>query len=427
MSAIHPLEQAYQKAAKDPEARADFYQMLVKSTVFVVGRQEPPEKEGQAPHVHLKQWQQPDGQTALPFFASAESLKKVLPGDEPTLTMPVVDLFRLTRGTTVVFTTPEGAKSFLPDEVEAILAATLTLDPLALALLRAARENSEDAKKAFYAALINSQVFVRGRPRDDSQRKPGPETRSLKENDQFILASMPHPHIEGQKILPFFSSLEHLRTFVRADDTYLSFPALAFLSMAAGMDVPLVLNPGFEPHKFFTREEIEFILGTARPEPFEPRHFKPGGQVSLGPPEVYPQELVGALLDFLPAHRQVKAAYLTAMREETAEARPILVIGFEGEGELTEMFRGAAELVEQYGADGQPVDFATVRPGEEGLSRYFLEKVRPFYLRPTQRNRNGEKIEKDESGPEGVGRESCGQAGFFGRLKRIFGGGSEKQ
>jgi len=427
MSEAHPLEELFKKAADDPDARASFYEALMNSAVYVVGRPEEETEEGQsAPHVQIKQWRQPDGNMALPFFASEEALRRTLPEETEVMPIGVVDLFRLSGGTTLVFTADGRAKPFLPDEIEALLASTMALDPLALALLKTARENTEANRVAFYSTLVNAQIFLLGRPKDET-RNPSAEKKLINQEDQFYFHAIDHPHLKGQKVLPFFSSLEHLKRFVRTEETYLSFPAMAFFNMALGLDTPLVLNPGYEPHKFFSREEIESILQAARPEPFEPRHFKAGSKVVLGPPETYPQELVGALLDFLPEHREVKAAYLTMMKEEETDGEPVLVIGFEAEGDLSRMFREAAPLVNEYATEGMAIDFAKVARGEGGLSQYFLDKVRPFYLRPTQRNNSKNAAPGSEKAGQDSPVEKYDKPGFFGRFKRIFGSSKKNE
>ncbi len=420
MSELHPLEEVFKKAAADPEARAAFYQALMNSAAHVVGRPED-KHDGAAAHIQLKQWQQPDGSMALPFFASLESLRQTLGDSEPHLALPVVDLFRMAQGVTLVFTTPQGSKAFPPDEIEALLASTMALDPLALALLRAVKENTEEARRGFYSLLVNSQVFVIGKPRGEGDEEPEPGERVMSEHDQFMIASCPHPFVEDELVVPFFSSLEHLKRASKEGQTYLAFPALTFFALTKALDRALILNPGFEPHKLFAKDEVDFLLTSAKPEPFERRTFQPGTKVFLGPPEVYPQELVGALLDFLPRFPEIRTAYLAHMREDTEDAPPVLVIGFEAEGELTEMFRAAGDLVAQYAEEGQAIDFARVDSGEKGLSQYFLEKVSPFYRRSVRRDEpKAEAAAAAKKTPPP--KEAYDKPGFFGRLKRIFGG-----
>jgi len=429
MTESHPLEEALKRAANDPEAREAFYKALISSTVHVVGRTEPTEDEDHKGHIQLKQWQQADGVMALPFFASEESLKRTLGEDEPHLTIPVLDLFQLTRGTTLVFTTPDGGKAFTPDEIETLLASVFALDPLAQALSLAARENTDEARNAFYQTLVNSQVYVLGKPNDE-HHSPSSEARQMGENDQFFISSCPHPHQEGELVVPFFSSLEHLKRFVKKEETYLTFQALTFFELTQALKKDVVLNLGFEVTKFFRPEEVESLLKSVRPNKpangeaddtgFAPRRIDPNTQVILSPPKEYPQELVRALLDFLPEHRDVKAAYLTTMRTEGGDPDPVLIIGFDSEGDMAELCRAAEPLVAEHADPDQVVDFAKIVPGEPGLSQYFLEQTSPFYLRPIIR---GQASGGDAAGTKEAAEEKIvSQPGFFDRLKRIFGG-----
>ncbi len=427
-AAVHELELALKKAVSSPETRPLFYKTLMESSVYVVGQQEPPEGPGQEPHIHLKQWQQPDGSLALPFFATAERLRETLGPDEPCLALAARDLFRLSgSAATLVFTTAEGSKAFKPDEIAALVSMSIAQDPLALALIRATKENTEEARRNFYNVLINSQVFVVGHPLDENGQPVELEEgqsvvrRDFLPQDRFTIASCPHPHLKDKKVVPFFSSTEYLRLMARPGQKFMSFPALTFLHMAKGLGEPLVLNPGSNNFKFFTAEEVDFLLSAARQEPFEARHFKPGAKVLLGPPEQYPQELVRNLLDFLPQYPEVKAAWLACLREGDEKAPPVLVIGFQAEGELTEMFRAASELVSANAPEDMPVDFARVSVGEKGLSEYFLEKVRPFYRRSTAETPDKAATETAEPA-ESQASETYDKPGFFGRLKRIFGG-----
>ena len=427
VTALHELELMLKNAVADPAARPLFYKALMESSVYVVGKPEEPEKEGEAPHLQLKQWQQPDGSMALPFFATGERLQEILGKDEPVVALAAKELFRLSGGAlTLVFTTSEGSKAFKADEIAALLSMSVAQDPLALALIQANEENTDEARRNFYNVLINSHVFVIGHPvGDDGQPVPlenpaGVGHRTMSEDDRFSISSCPHPHIEGKVVIPFFTSPEHLSLMVKEGQKYMGFAAMAFFGMARNMGQQLVLNPGSKYHKFFTEEELDFLLNAAKEEPFEARHFKPGTKVMLGPPAKYPQELVRELLDFLPNHPVVSAAYLVTIREDNEEAPPVLVIGFEADGDLTEMFRAAGSLVGEFAPADMPVDFARIVHGEKGLSQYFLEKVSPFYRRAI----NGLNATKpqDVAGESSARQEQYDKPGFFGRVKRIFGG-----
>lgn len=425
MSDLSQLEETLKKATADPEARPAFYETLMNSTVHVVGIQDKGTPT-EAPYIHLKQWLQPDGSIAIPFFPTLAILQKVLKDEQNYLELPIPDLFRLTRGVTLVLTTAGNlAKAFQPSEVETLLASRMTLDPLAKALTKATRDGTEESRRIFYNILINSRLFVFGEPKDrrDGQ-PPTPGIKTIAPGDQFLIASIPHPFRKEEQVLPFFSSEELLTLAAgrfKVKGGFLAFQALPFLNMAKSMGQTLILNPDFAGYKLFTQDEIDFLLQAATQEPFEQRTYKPGGKIFLGPPEIYPQELVSALLDFLPGHPEVLVAYLTTLREDTEDAPPTLVIGLETEGDLTAMMRAAGPLVTSHSrSKWSNIDFAKVTLGEKGLSQYFLDQVNPFYRRAFNRDQTvvqSNQPPKETIAPE---RKNFEGQGFISRLKRIF-------
>jgi len=416
MGEASQLMDALKKAAAEPKARPAFYEILLKTTIIVPGLS----KEGQdgaPPQLSFKQWSQPEGFMAIPFFTNPEDLKKVLGEEEPFLSLPALDLFRVTRGTTLVLTSPDGlGKAFKPDEVDMILSSELAMDPLAAALAKAVREESPEARNAFYLVFINSRLFVFGEPREkEGEAAPNPE-------DKFVIATIAHPQKEGERIIPCFSAIDLLQRAARAgglppQTTFLGFPALELLKMARGMGLPLVMNLGSITYKIFNPEEIDFLLAQARPRLYEERQLPAGSKVSLTPPEVYPQEMVGALLDFLPGLTEVKAAYLTSLKDDSAEAVPVLVIGLETEegADISAILQKTAPLVVERAPKGQAIDFTQVTPGEKGLSQLMLAQVSPFYRRA---------LTPEAAPPSPAPEEPGGNdaPGLFGRLKRIFKG-----
>jgi len=445
MSEANQLTEALKKASAEPEARPAFYELLLKTTIFVPGiRREG--QNGAAPQFGFKQWPQPTGATAIPFFPDLEGLQKTLGQEEPYLTLPTLDLFRMTRGTTLVLTCQDGlGKAFKPDEVDMILSSGLALDPLAAALEKAVREENNENKATFYRIFINSQVFVFGEPRTPEgeprtlEGEPaGP--RPLGPDDKFVIATISHPQKEGERIIPFFSSGDLLQRAAKAANlppqtTFLGLPSLNLLKMARGMGLPMVLNLGPMTYKIFHPEEIDFLLAQVKPPPmYEERQLPAGSQVALTPPEVYPQELVRVLLDSLPGLPEVKAAYLTTMKENSPEAEPVLVIGLETEegADISEILRKTTPLVASHAPKGQAVDFTQVKPGEKGLSQLLLEKIEPFYRRPLPGTGalRTEALQGPET-PEGTVAPAAQEegptaptapTGLFARLKRVFKG-----
>lgn len=436
MSDPHPLIEALKKAAADPGSRQAFYELLLKSTIFAPAMEESG-TEGVSAQVRFKQWEQPQGFLAIPFFAALEDLRQTLGPEEPHLSLPALDFFRMTRGATVALVTLDsGAKTFQPPEVEALLSASLAAaastdlgqeDSLAQALEKAAREDGDQAKNAFYSLLINARVYVFGQPRSAESAPGSAGLPDVSPEDKFILATAAHPHLAGQRIIPFFSSVELLRRSVQGADpanpagqSFLGFGALTLFKLAQNMGLPLILNPGPRVYKIFSLEEVGFILEHARPEPFERRQFQTGTKIFLGPPEVQPRDLTEDLRRFFSGQPEVRSAYLTTLRESSEKAAPALVIGLETEAgaDLTGILRLAGPVAARHARPGQAIDFAQVVPGEKGLSQFFLERVQPFH----RRSPGGEEGPPDRPPDLAGGWAQYETSGFFGRLKRIFKG-----
>ena len=377
MSQASPLMEALREAAEKEEARPAFYNLLMRATVFVPGVQQE-SRNGAAPQIRFKQWSQPEGFMAIPFFPDPEELKKLLGQDESHVALPALELFRMTRGTTLVLTNAEGfSKAFKPDEVDLLLSSEMAMDPLAAALERAVREESEEARGAFYQVLMNSRVFVFGEPRtkegEPISEADGP--RSLGPDDKFTIATITHPQNPAERVIPFFSSQDLLHRAARGANlppqtTFLGFPALDLLKMAKGMSRPLVLNLGPMTYKFFKLEEIQFLLANVNPRRLARRELQAGSKSFIAPPADYPQELVGALLDFLPGHPAVKAAYLASRGEPPV---PTLGLETDEDADWGEVLQNISPLT------GEDKRIIRLWPGQDGLSRSILEKIEPFY------------------------------------------------
>lgn len=255
------LEEALRAAIKDPEARTEFYKMLMNSRVFVVGRTEAGTEHEADPHLQLKQWKQPDGSLAMPFFATMESFRDMFGFAEPHIQVSVPDIFRFAgKETTLVMTSPEGSKEFKPDEVE-MLINLIAADPLALALERAVSNTDEklhmDLWSDFYATLVASRLLFLGKPTESGDGKQA--ARLVKDGESLSVTTWTHPNIEGP-VIPFFSSPKILEQCIPAGQPYVALPALDFLKMAAGFKHPLALNPGHKFNKIFAPREVTDIL-----------------------------------------------------------------------------------------------------------------------------------------------------------------------
>jgi hypothetical protein len=162
----------------------------------------------------------------------------------------------------------------------------------------------------------------------------------------------------------------------------------------------------------------------------EKRELAAGNLSLLAPPADCPQELVGALLDFLPGRPEIKAAYLASRTEPPAEdsgsetGETALLIGLETEAgvELDEMIDDISSLVIRHLPDGQAVDFTQIRPDEKnGLGQWLLKNISPFYRRSLTWEAgpdDGPAVAEPEAGDSQEEKDK--KPGFFGRLTRVF-------
>jgi hypothetical protein len=241
--------------------------------------------------------------------------------------------------------------------------------PLENALRLAATDPA--ARPDFYRQLLEADVFVIG---DANPRPEGEWT--AQEGESISLQHWTKP--DGTVVLPFFSSLAALQRAVEHEVTYYQLPARALLEMTQG--ATLVLDPRSDYGKEFAPGEIVALLAGGLTHPAERRVIEEATQVLLAQPSERPEALIEGVRAFLGKRPAVQRAWLALMHIPSQDPEPHLVIGVEAEGEvealLGEIGSVAADL-----SPGGPVDLLQVREGEEGVGRYFLENVEPFFRR----------------------------------------------
>lgn len=131
MSTGNALEQALKLAANEPAHRPAFFNLLLDSTVYVLGDAGrgwiagAVRTESEEP-VTLEHWEKPDGTSAIPFFTSLDALQQAQGQEnsapQPFLALPVRTLFAMTAGAEL-FLNPKlpYGKEFGPDEITALM------------------------------------------------------------------------------------------------------------------------------------------------------------------------------------------------------------------------------------------------------------------------------------------------------------------
>lgn len=228
------------------------------------------------------------------------------------------------------------------------------------------------SRPEFYEALMGSDVFVIGHA--DSE---GEGVSIIPAGAKLSIVNWEKN--DGTPVIPFFTSLETLQRALTEEARYVALPARSLFEVTLGSF--LVLNPASPYGKEFFPNEIKALLDTGMNHVPQSRVVQRETNVLLGQPANYPSEMVSSLTALLAKHSVVKAAYLCLMHDSSASEKPTLVVGFEGEGDLSKAMQAAGSVAADTAPKGEAVDFTVLKRGEAGLSDYMFKSVKPFYER----------------------------------------------
>jgi len=121
------LEKALHKAAADHSQAPAFYEELMESKIFILGKPEEEDtgkftlEEEQA--LIIQHWERDEDKSpVVPFFTSLQMLQQAIDTDEPYLELPTTTLFELTMGAPLVLNpNSEFGMEFEPDDVAVLL------------------------------------------------------------------------------------------------------------------------------------------------------------------------------------------------------------------------------------------------------------------------------------------------------------------
>jgi len=122
------LEKALHKAAADNTEAPAFYEELMDSKVFILGKPEETADLGkftleEEQALIIQHWErEADKSPVVPFFTSLQMLQHAIKDDEPYLELPTVSLFQLTMGAPLVLNpNSEFGMEFEPEDVAILL------------------------------------------------------------------------------------------------------------------------------------------------------------------------------------------------------------------------------------------------------------------------------------------------------------------
>jgi len=241
---------------------------------------------------------------------------------------------------------------------------------LEMALARAAAEPA--SRPAFYRLLLESEVYVIGHT-----DAPGVGNTAIPAGAKLSIVNWEKK--DGKPFIPFFSSLEALQRVLKAEARFVAMPARNFFEITLG--ATLILNPSLSYGKEFFPAEIEALLTTGVNHVAKERVVQKATKVLLGQPANYPSEMMASLTSLLARHPSVKAAYMCLMHDAESSSAPVLVVGFDGDGDMKTAMREAGAVAADTAPQGQLVDLVEIKHGDSGVSEYLLGSVKPFYLR----------------------------------------------
>jgi hypothetical protein len=154
--------------------------------------------------------------------------------------------------------------------------------------------------------------------------------------------------------------------------------ALEFMKITRGAD--LILNPGSEFGKEFTKAEIESLLDGSIWKPSERYVAKEETKIMIGQPSNYPKELMDALARYFRKTKEVKRAYLAHFFNPERDEKPHTLIGVEMSGDWDLVMSGAGMVARDVHIPDPPVDFIQIT-GKGGVEDYFKRDCKPFYER----------------------------------------------
>ena len=221
----------------------------------------------------------------------------------------------------------------------------------------------------FYRDLVESDIYI-------IEHGPPPEKagRTVLEED-YQLKIQPI-EINGKPYLPVFSSLLRLQAVLQHEAGYIAMNALEFLKTTKGAEV--VLNPGSEYRKEFTKEEIQSVIDGSIWQA-GPYQIEEGTTVVFSQPSNYPHELAGALKGLFAGLKEVKRAYLALVLVVGKDEKTHTLIGIEVSENWDQVIAQASSVIQDIKVPDPPVDFTQIT-GKGGLGRdYFLSKCQPFY------------------------------------------------
>ncbi len=247
----------------------------------------------------------------------------------------------------------------------------LPANQLEKALHKAAADHTQ--APAFYEELIQSNVFILGKPEENQDTG-----KIVLEEEQALIIQHWERANDKSPVVPFFTSLQMLQQAIDTDEPYLELPAEALFQLTMG--VSLVLNPNSEFGMEFEPEDIAVLLDKDLMLNNE-FTLDEETEVLLGIPADIPSAFTAMLSDFFSKHHQVESAYLGTIQIPEDDDEEHLMVGLKGRGDLSKIIETAIQklsLVDDIGYE--TIDFYVIDQDDPDISEFMCDNITPFYV-----------------------------------------------
>ena len=251
----------------------------------------------------------------------------------------------------------------------------LPANNLEKALHKAAADHTQ--APAFYEELMESKVFILGKPEEEDVGK------FTLEEEQALIIQHWERETDNSPVVPFFTSLQMLQQAIDTDEPYLELPTTALFQLTMG--APLVLNPNSEFGMEFDPEDVAVLLDKDLMVNSE-HTLDEETEILLGIAEDIPQSFTRLMTDFLSRQAQVEAAYLGTIQIPADDNVEHLMVGLQGKGDFSKLIETAIQKISLLEEDigYETVDFYVIDQDDPDISDFMLENIRPFYSAATR-------------------------------------------
>ncbi len=247
----------------------------------------------------------------------------------------------------------------------------LPTNDLEKALHKAAVDNTQ--APAFYEELMDSKIFVLGKPEEEDVGK------FTLEEEQALIIQHWEREADNSPVVPFFTSLSMLQQAIPTDEPYLELPTSVLFELTMG--APLVLNPNSEFGMEFDPDDVAILLDADLLLNSE-HELDEDTEVLLGIAENIPKEFTNVLKQYFSTQKAVEAAYLGTIQIPEEDDVEHLMIGLKGEGRMEKIIDTAIQkisLVDEKSMVYETVDFYIIDQDDEDISDFMVENIEPFY------------------------------------------------